>query len=64
MTIMKKRSADGKHTVGPAPMKQEIVKDEDGEIDGRHVAMQDFLAATHEKSPEKMMQALIKKYSL
>lgn len=56
-TIMAKRSPKGE-TLGSAPMKSEIVKDQDGEIDGRHVAAQDILAAMNEKSPEKLMQAL------
>lgn len=56
MTIIAKRDANGKRSA--APMKQEIVKDEDGEMDGRHAAAQDVIAAMHEKSPEKLMQAL------
>lgn len=55
--ISSRKSAKGED-LGSAPMKPEIVKSEGGEIDGRHVAMQDFLAGVHEKSPEKMMRAM------
>lgn len=57
-TIMASRKSAKGEDLGAAPMKPEIVKHEDGEIDGRHVAMKDFLAGVHEKSPEKMMHAL------
>jgi hypothetical protein len=55
-TIMARRHPDGEVTA--APMKPEMVKGEDGEVDGRHVAAQDIMAAFHEKSPEKLMHAL------
>lgn len=59
MTIMAKRKpGGGERIAGPAPMKEEVVKSEDGEIDGRHLAAQDIMAAMHEKSPEKLMNAL------
>lgn len=57
-TLMAKRSAKGDRLLGPAPMKTEVVKTEDGEIDGRHIASQDVMAAMHEKSPEKLMSAM------
>lgn len=58
-TIMKKRGASGGEVLaGPAPMKMESVKDEDGVPDGRHAAAQDMMMAMHEKSPEKMAQAM------
>lgn len=44
--------------MGPAPMKPEVVMNEGGEVDGRHLAAQDILGAHHEKSPEKLMEAL------
>ena len=56
-TIMARRHPkDG--TVIASPMKEEIVKSEDGEVDGRHTAAQDAIMAMHEKSPEKLMEAL------
>lgn len=58
MTIMRRRGKKGEVLAGPAPMKTESVKDEDGEVDGRHAAAEDAIAAFHEKSPEKLMQAL------
>lgn len=58
MTIMKMRKTAQGESLGSAQMKPEIVKHENGEIDGRHVAMQDFLAGMNEKSPEKMMRAM------
>ncbi len=57
MTILRKRAeAGGKSTA--APMKQESVKTEDGEIDGRLAAAQDAIAAFHEKSAAKLMEAM------
>ncbi len=55
--ISSKRSAKGEK-LGSAPMLAEVVKDDKGEIDGRHVAAQDIMMAMHEKSPEKLMNAL------
>lgn len=56
--VSRRRSASGE-SLGAAAMKPEIVKHEDGSIDGLHVASQDLLAAIHEKSPEKLMKALL-----
>jgi hypothetical protein len=56
-TIISKRTPKG-DKVSEAPMKNEVVKHEDGQVDGRHVAAQDIIAALHEKSPEKLMHAL------
>jgi hypothetical protein len=57
MTIMAKRHPkDGTQT--QAPMASEASKTEDGEVDGRHAAAQDIIAALHEKSPQKLMEAL------
>lgn len=58
-TIMASRKTAQGENLGSASMKPEIVKTEDGEIDGRHVASQDMIAALHEKSPEKLMRALV-----
>ncbi len=41
-----------------APLKPEVVKDENGEMDAKHVAAQDMLMAFHEKSPQKFSEAL------
>lgn len=58
--MMRKRGPDGGEILsGPSPQKAENVVDEEMLPDGRHEAMQDFLAGVHEKSPEKMMQAMI-----
>lgn len=58
-TIMKKRKAGGGEIVaGPAPMNEEVVKDEEGNLDGLHLASQDIMAAFHEKSAEKLNSAL------
>lgn len=58
MTIMSKRSPQGESLSGPAPMKPEISKTEPGEPDGLHAASEDMMAAMHEKSPQKFMEAL------
>jgi hypothetical protein len=58
MTIMSNRHPKDGETMS-SPMKAEVHKDEGGEIDGRHAAAQDAIMAMHEKSPEKLMQALI-----
>lgn len=57
-TMMAKRSAKGEKISGPVPMKAESVKEAPGEPDGRHLAAQDIIAAHHEKSPERLMEAL------
>lgn len=56
-TMMGRRNSKGERTVAPAPMKTEVVKNEDGETDGRHLAAQDAISALHEKSPERLMKA-------
>lgn len=55
--IASRRSAKGEK-LGRSEQKAEIVKTEDGELDGRHVAAQDILHALSAKSPEQLMQAL------
>jgi hypothetical protein len=57
-TVLARRSPKGEPLAGPAPMKMEINKEEPGEVDGRHVAAQDIIAALHEKSPQKLMETL------
>lgn len=57
-TVMAKRNPKGEALSGPAPMNAEVSKDEDGEMDPRHAAAQDVMSAMHEKSPEKLMQAM------
>lgn len=56
---MMSRRKMGDMEFGPASMKNESSKDEDGEMDGRHMAMQDFMAAHQEGSAEKAKQAMI-----
>jgi len=63
MTIMRKRAEAGGKSMA-APMKTEEVKSEDGEPDGRHAAAQDMLMAYNEKSPEKLMQAMMNFHDL
>ena len=56
-SIMARRQGlDG--DVASAPLKQEVVATEDGHLDGRHAAASDMLAAIHEKSPMKLMDAM------
>jgi hypothetical protein len=62
-TIMSKRHPkDG--SVSSAPMATEAAQDEDGMPDGRHAAAQDILSAMHEKSPQKLMEAMANFYDL
>ncbi len=55
--IASRKSAKGED-LGAAPMQKEVVKDAAGEIDGRHLASQEMIAAFHEKSPEQLMRAM------
>lgn len=57
-TLIGKRDAKGNRTHSPTETKMEVVKSEPGEMDGRHAAMQDFMAAHAEKSPMKMADAM------
>lgn len=57
-TIMASRKSAKGEPLGSASMKPEIVKTEDGEIDGRHTAAQDIMMALSGKSPESLMKAL------
>lgn len=57
-TIMARRKSSKGENLGAAPLKPEIVKTEDGELDGRHLAAQEAMMAIHEKSPEKFMKSM------
>lgn len=58
-TIMvSKRNHKGEQTMSPTAMKPEVSKTEDGEVDERHVAAQDLLAAFHEKSAQRLSEAM------
>lgn len=56
--VQKRREGGGPIEISASPMKSEVVKDEDGMPDGRHMAAQDMMGAMAEKSPEKLMTAL------
>jgi effector-binding domain-containing protein len=58
VTLIGRRNSKGERTMEPTPMKNEEVKDENGELDSRHLAAQEILAAHHSGSAEKMSQAL------
>lgn len=57
MVMKRKRHGDG---TAPemAPMKNEEVKTEDGEVDGKHLAAQDMLMAIHSKSADQLRHAM------
>lgn len=56
--IVSKKDGKGNPIAAPTAMKPEIVKTEDGEMDGKHAAAQDAISAFHEKSAEKLKGAL------
>jgi hypothetical protein len=56
--MMGRKTAKGDRVSQPTPMQPEVVKTEDGEMDGRHIAAQDAISALHEGSAEKLDQAL------
>jgi hypothetical protein len=59
MTIVSKRPMKGgPHSMEPTPMKAQIMKDEGGEIDPKHLAAQDILAAHHAANPDSLNEAL------
>lgn len=58
MTILSKRKKSGERAMEPTPMKAEEVKTEDGQLDGRHIAAQDMIAAHHEGSAQKLAEAM------
>lgn len=58
-TIMSKRHPrTGEMMMDKTPMKAEIVKTADGEMDGKHLAAQDMLAAHHSMSADKLREAM------
>lgn len=57
-TLLARRKSNGERVSDPTPMKPEVTKTESGEIDGRHVAIQEMLSGIHEKSAQKTMEAL------
>lgn len=59
MTSVMSQRKKGDEDYGPAKMKNESSMEEDGSMDGRHMAAQDILAAHSEGSPEKVKQAMI-----
>lgn len=61
--LAKRRSEMGKDQ-GSAMMKNEEVRDTDGELDPRHMAAQDIMMALHEKSPHKLSEAMANFYDL
>lgn len=55
--VRKRHPKTGEHS--EAPMASERpTKMENGEIDGRHAAAQDVMSAMHEKSSQKLAEAL------
>jgi hypothetical protein len=57
--ISSRRRAPGEgKSIDHVPMQNEVVKTEDGMVDGRHVAAQEIMGAIHSKSPEDLMEAL------
>lgn len=56
--IARRKAGGGPLETAPTPMKPEIVMEEPGKLDGRHLAAQDMLAAIHEGSAEKFMDGM------
>ena len=56
--IAGRRNAQGDRTMEPTPMKAENARSEVGQVDGRHLAAQEMLAAIHEGSALKLMDAI------
>lgn len=56
--ILSKRSPKGEVQIERMKVKPEIMMNEEGEVDPKHLAAQDILGAHHEKSPERLMEAL------
>ena len=58
-TIMASRKGKDSANVGPGtPVQPQRSMSEGGEIDPRHAAAEDVIAAMHESNPQKMMEAL------
>lgn len=58
MTTIMARRAPKTGGTASAPMKAEVSLEEPGVSDGRHEAAQDMLHAFHEKSPQRLMEAM------
>jgi hypothetical protein len=57
--ISSRRNSNGEpKIVENVPMQNEVVKDEGGMIDGKHIAAQEIMGAIHSKSPMQLMEAL------
>jgi hypothetical protein len=56
--IARRKPGGGERTMDPTEMKNEVVKTEDGELDGRHLAAQEAIAAMKEGSAEKFMSSM------
>lgn len=56
--VRARRDKSGSRVSDPVKVKPEISKTEDGEPDGKHAAMQDFMSAHQEGSAQKMSDAL------
>lgn len=52
-----KRSPKGE-LLASGPLKPEVVKMENGEVDPLHIAAKDIIMAHHERSAEKLKQAM------
>lgn len=57
-SILSKRGHKGDVTMHPTPMKPELHLNEGGQLDGKHLAAQDIIAAHHSKSAQSLMEAL------
>lgn len=55
--VSKRHPKTGEHSAAPMASERPT-KLEGGEIDGRHAAAQDVMSAVHEKSPQKLAEAL------
>lgn len=53
-----RRDGKGNREAAPTAMKPELSQTEPGVMDGKHVAMQDFMAAHKEGSAQKMSDAM------
>lgn len=58
MTIIAKRHPRTSELLSSDPMKEEHVKTEDGQADGRHVAAQEIISAHNQGSAQKLSEAL------
>lgn len=56
--IGSRRDSSGEMLSSPVEMKAEKSMTEPGEPDERHIAAGDLISAIHEKSPQKLMEAL------